>query len=300
MWNMLSHGEDDAVADASSSSKHGLTGVTHATVDVGGITVDYSDSRPGDPQRPLILVHGTSGSTVSSFSALHPMLAMRRRVIALDLVDPAAGEATAEHYIDQVLAVVKAVGFPGPVDIAGYSFGSVIVARLAARHPQLVRRLVLIAGWAKTDAQQQLRNDIWVALSTGDPRAFGDFTVFTAYSAGYLNSLTPIDLARMREESQHTTGRAVKMRFNRTVDISDDLEQIDAETLVIGCTEDQMVPVHHTRRLFGGIRNACYAEVVAGHGVVLERPAELFITIENFLSDPAPIVPGTVLERTHV
>jgi pimeloyl-ACP methyl ester carboxylesterase len=278
----------------------GLSGVAAATVDVGGQTVRVYDSGPLDPGRPLVLVHGTSGSAASSFSSLHPMLAMRRRVIALDLVDPVEGDATADHYVAQIAAVIAEVGFSGLVDVAGYSFGSVIVARLAARHPELVRRLVLIAGWAKSDAQQRLRNDIWSALSRENPVALGDFTVFTAHSAGYLNALPPADLDRMRATAQSTTDRAVKMRFNRTVDIVDDLEQIDAETLVIGCSEDQMVPVHHTRQLFGGIRNACYAEIVSGHGVVLERPAEVFMMVDDFLANPSPIVPGTVLERIHV
>lgn len=279
-----------------------LHGVEHGTTEVDGVSVSYYDSGLGADGHPLLLLlHGSSGSAQTSFASLHPMLAMRRRVVAFDFVDPIdAGDAMSDHYLAQVDGVLAAIDATTAVDVAGYSFGAVIAAQFAARAPKAVRRLVLIAGWATTDAQQRLRNDLWFAVADRCHDALGEFAVLTAHSPRYLNALSAPELANLREQTaQAILNRATKMHFNRAVDIREALERIEAETLVIGCSEDQMAPVHHSHYLFGAIYNACYAEVSAGHAVLAERPAEVSTIMTRFLDDPEPIKPGTVVENTH-
>ncbi|MER5418861.1 alpha/beta fold hydrolase [Streptosporangium roseum] len=64
------------------------------------------------------------------------------------------------------------------------------------------------------------------------------------------------------------------------------LPLITAPTLVIGNTQDYLVPVEHSRELHRLIPGSRYAELDSGHVVVLERPAELTELIREFIGTP--------------
>ncbi|MGH1565347.1 alpha/beta fold hydrolase [Mumia sp. DW29H23] len=262
----------------------------------------YDSTDPDDPRTPVVLLHGTGGTATSHFWALFPMLAEHHRVLALDFTDPAPadGDADTTWYVEQVEALVAELSPNRRVAVVGYSFGAVVAAAFAGRRQDLVESLVLVAGWTRTDPQQQLRNEIWSRLHAEGSSALAEFMVFTAYSPAYLLARTAPELAGLVANAGAGRDRAVMMRFNRTVDISEDVAAIAAPTLVVGCTADQMVPPHHARLLFGGIRDARYAEVRSGHAVVHERPAELYHLIDPFLTDPARTTPGDVILQEAV
>jgi pimeloyl-ACP methyl ester carboxylesterase len=255
--------------------------------DLGAGSLEHGISI-GSPKPPVVLLHGTGGSAETNFWALYPMLAMRHRVIAFDFVDPSDVNQTGtlDEYVAQAVAVIEAVRDDGPCHVVGYSFGAVIALALAAKRPDLVAALVSIAGWATTDAHQLMRNSIWQQLYDEQSPALAEFMVFTAYSHRFILAKTPAELEELILSVQNGPDRSAKMRFNRTVAIAELLIHVAAPTLVIGCTEDMMVPVKHARLLYGGIDNARYVEVIAGHAVVHERPAELFTLIDTFLKDP--------------
>jgi pimeloyl-ACP methyl ester carboxylesterase len=253
------------------------------------------------PKPAVVLLHGTAGSAENSFWALYPILAMRHRVVAFDFVDPSDVNQTGtlEEYVAQAVAVIEAVGDDGPCHVVGYSFGAVIAIALAAQHPDLVAALVLIAGWATTDAHQLMRNSIWQQLYDEQSPALARFMVLTGYSHRFILARTPAELEELISSVGNGPDRSAKMRFNRTVAIADLLSHIPSPTLVIGCSEDITAPVRHSRLLFGGIDNARYAEVIAGHAVVHERPAELFTLIDTFLNDPEATPASHQFGATH-
>jgi len=266
-----------------------------------GAGLDERDPSIGLPNPPVVLLHGTGGSAENSFWALYPMLAMRHRVVAFDFVDPSDVNQTGtlEEYVAQAVAVIDTVRDGGPCHVVGYSFGAEIASALAAQRSDLVAALVLIAGWSTTDAHQLMRNSIWQQLYDEQSAALAEFMVFTGYSHRFILAKTPAELKELISSVRNGPDRSAKMRFNRTVAIADLLSQITAPTLVIGCTEDIMAPVRHSRVIFGGIDNARYAEVIAGHGVVHERPAELFTLIDTFLKDPEATPASHQFGATH-
>jgi 3-oxoadipate enol-lactonase len=104
------------------------------------------DEGRGDP---LVLVHG-AGTSGAIWRRATPVLAQRRRVIAPDLPgyggSPAAGPGFAlEAVSDRLAAGLEEAGVPAPYDLVGHSMGGGIAILLAARHPERVRRLVLVA-----------------------------------------------------------------------------------------------------------------------------------------------------------
>ncbi|ANY17865.1 alpha/beta fold hydrolase [Bordetella pseudohinzii] len=265
-------------------------------VSAGDVPVTYYDSAPGAAEaKTIVLLHGTGGSAENNFWALFPMLAMRHRVVALDFVDPETPGAQA--YLDQVQAVVQALD--GPVHLVGYSFGAVIGALYAARHGGQLASLTLVAGWLKTDAQQRLRNDIWRSLYESGHDALAPFSVFTNFSQAFLNAKNDAELDALIQGVRTGPDRSRKMAFNRDVDIGAEAAAIAVPSLVIACTQDQMAPLRHSRLLFGSIKNCRYAEIHAGHGVVHERPSELFIMIDSFVRQPDGWPAGHVVQNSH-
>src|SRR5690242_9882520 len=100
---------------------------------------------------PLVLLHGGSGSWTHWIRNVAPLAAAGRRVLVPDL--PGFGDSArppGNGDADGVVPVL-AEGLPyllgmQPVDIAGFSFGGLCGGLLAAAHPELVRRLVLVGA----------------------------------------------------------------------------------------------------------------------------------------------------------
>lgn len=266
-----------------------------------GPVVFYDSVAGRDRHGTIVLLHGTGGSAENNFRALFPMLAMSYRVVTLDFVDPERPSPTLDlsYYVAQAVSVIEQARPESPVTLVGYSFGATVAVQLAADRPDLIERLVLVAGWIKTDQQQLLRNDVWTSLHRDRHPALAQFMVLTAYSAAFLIGRTPAEFSAIVEGTAAGPDRAVKMDLNRRIDVTEAIARITADTLVVGCTEDAMVPIHHAKALFGGIERARYAEVPSGHAVVHERPAQLAQLIQAFIEDPERVPAGGILTTGH-
>lgn len=107
----------------------------------------------GDPDAPpLLALHGWLDNA-ASFVRLAPLLARRRRVVALDM--PGHGRsahlpATLHRYhiidqVDVVLGVADALGWTR-FDLLGHSLGAGVASLTAAAAPRRIDRLLLIEG----------------------------------------------------------------------------------------------------------------------------------------------------------
>jgi len=96
-----------------------------------------------------------------------PAYAQRRQVIAVDLQGHGRSSLgnrpiRCEAIADDLAALLKRLG-RAKVDVLGYSFGGCVALRLAAQHPALVRRLVLVSapfaddGWYPEMRAQQVQ-----------------------------------------------------------------------------------------------------------------------------------------------
>lgn len=273
------------------------TGVVTRQVEVNGVAVTYHEAGQANTDTaPIVLVHGTSGSTMGHFGFLFPLLAVRHRVISLDLTNPLKGgeKLELEDLEAQVLGVIAETSPTRPVTLLGYSLGAVITASIAAKKPDLIGNLVLLTGWIKTDMMMTLFNRTWHALRKAGSPQLDDFTVYAAFGAPFLGSKTFEDMAGGAAMPLDEFVDA-QMEMNARIDISELVPQIKATTLIIGCTHDQMVPIHHSRALFGMIDDARYAELASGHAVVFERPAEVVRLVDRFAADPQEYVAGATI-----
>ncbi|QOR71624.1 alpha/beta hydrolase [Ruania alkalisoli] len=273
------------------------SGAIVSEITVGDVTVTLCDSAPGSEPTggsggAAMLVHGTGGSTATDYWALYPMLAAVRRTIGLDLTPGA--RPTVDGLARQVRSAIDGAA-GGPVHLIGYSLGAVVAAKAAAETPELTATLTLINGWRRTDRHQQLRNRAWRTLLAEGSQAFGDLTLATAHAPVFLRELPEYQLQSLYERRRARRDPRAELELNASIDITDALGRITAPTLVIGSRSDAMVPVHHSRELFGAIENARYLEIDAGHAALSERPAEIFAAIEDHIGSPRAVPAGTVL-----
>lgn len=132
-----------------------------AYADVNGLHLYYETFEPtglGSAQaaaRTLILLHGGLG-TGEMFDSIIPALTEGRRVITVDL--QAHGRtADIDRPIDprlmaqDVAELIRHLGLE-KADVLGYSLGGEVAVNLAARHPELIDRAVLVSANATRDS----------------------------------------------------------------------------------------------------------------------------------------------------
>ena len=102
----------------------------------------------------MILLHGGVGA-IEMFGEVLPLLAEGRRVIGVDL--QAHGRTadierpmTFEMMAYDVAALIEHLGL-GEADVMGYSLGGGVALQTAIRHPEVVRKLVLVSTPFKCD-----------------------------------------------------------------------------------------------------------------------------------------------------
>jgi pimeloyl-ACP methyl ester carboxylesterase len=257
------------------------------TTTAAGTTVHYSTAGTGPG---LVLVPGTGLSAQINYGHLLDAFTASRTVVLADYAgggettDP-GGELTVDVLAEQIAAATAAASPGAPVDLVGYSLGAVVAAAVAATRPELVRRLVLVAGWPDAgDARHDLNIDLWLRLEQTDHDLLNRFLAVQVFGAPFLSMIGEPGVRQFIEAGPPITpGMRRHLEVDRSADLSGLLGRITAPTLVVGLTRDQVIPVERVRALHAAIAGAEYAEIDSGHGVVFERPEELVATVQKFV-----------------
>jgi pimeloyl-ACP methyl ester carboxylesterase len=122
--------------------------VRDATVTPGGDRIRWAELPGQEPAR--VYVHGLGATSPAYFAqaAAHPLLTGRRSLL-VDLLGhgisdrPTDFDYRLESHADALAATLTHAGVSG-VELIAHSMGGSVAVVLAARHPQLVSRLVLV------------------------------------------------------------------------------------------------------------------------------------------------------------
>lgn len=238
----------------------------------------------------VVLIHGTGADAESNWGPLIESLSSSYTVLAPNL--PGAG-ATAPPTVtlelpelaDQVVATVRAGGAVGGFHLVGHSLGAVVAAAVAARHPGLVRSLLLHAGWATTAPREALMFDLWSRLLRTDPELLARLLVLEAMSPAMLAQADPTQLDEMVAgfTSMLDTRIVGQLELDARIDLAADLGAIAAATLVLASADDRIIPPRHQQALAAAIPQALYREVPGGHGLPFEDPAGFFDTVTEWV-----------------
>jgi pimeloyl-ACP methyl ester carboxylesterase len=246
----------------------------------------YWESR-GSGGTPLVLLHGGYG-LASTFDGLAGQLAAGRQVIALELqghghTADIDRPFSWDDFGEDVAAVIRHLGL-GPVDLLGYSLGGITGLRCAIRHPEAVRKLVVISA--------PCRRSAWF------PEVIAGFDQMTAATLFDLLRQGPpyAEWAKVAPDpsSFPTLIDKTGALLRRPYDWSAEVARLDVPVLLVYGDSDSIPPSHAAEfysLLGGGQRDA------GGDGS-LPTPSRLAIvpgrTHYNMLE--APLLPAMIAE----
>lgn len=264
------------------------------SVVAAGIRTNVHDLGSGPP---LLLIHG-SGPGVSAWANWRlamPELARQARVIAPDMVGYGYTERPADQRYGMDTWIGQAVGLLDALDIektdlVGNSFGGALALALTIRHPQRVRRLVLMGSVGVRFPITTELDAAWGYTPTLDNmrRLLDNFA--------YDRRLVTDELARLRYAASIQPGfqESFSAMFppprQRWVDAmasrEEDIGRLPHETLVIHGREDRVIPLSNSLTLASRIsRSQLHVFGRCGHWTQIEHAARFARLVCNFLAE---------------
>lgn len=146
-------------------------------VDLAWFEAGPTESSADEALPPLLLVHGFTGHR-DDWIEVVPILAARRRTIAMDLRGHGDSKATSadsdysfEQLVKDVIGLLDHLGIDR-CDLLGHSVGGMVVQRVALAHPERIRSLVFMNTAPEVPAA--LRRDAWAkATEIAEARGMG-------------------------------------------------------------------------------------------------------------------------------
>jgi len=247
---------------------------------------------------PLLYLHGFADvhSVKDGWMPFHERLAQRARVIAPahpgcaqsdENKDVDGIEDVVFHYLE-VLDALKLTQF----DLVGSCVGGWIAAELAARHPEKIRKLVLI-GAAGLFVQGALIGDVFMMAQPerGSSNAGLRAMLFAGADQPLALQLFPDGMGDIEEELRRyqmlRLGSRIgfKPPYFYNYSLRNRLHRITSPALVIWGEKDNMVPHAHGETYAKLIPNAKLTVIPgAGHSVHVEKPEETAKLVSDFLA----------------
>ncbi len=248
---------------------------------VNGLNMYYEIHGQGDI--PLVLIHGGGSTIETSFGKILPLFAAHYKVIAVELQahgrtsDRDAPESF-EQDADDVAALLNYLKVE-KANVLGFSNGGSTALQMAIRHPEVVHKIIVVAGATKRD---------------GFMPGFFDFM----QNASLDNMPADLKTAFLKVNPSETGLLAMfnkdKQRMINFKDWPDeDLQTIKAPTLLISAYQDVVTPEHNLQMarlikgaevvILPGFHGACLGE--AGSKGGSQQPLVTTILVQEFLNE---------------
>ncbi|MGY0489413.1 alpha/beta fold hydrolase [Streptomyces sp. WG-D5] len=216
----------------------------------------------------LLLAHGAGGGIAENFGLVRDDLARDHTLVGPHY--PGAGGSPAaiepldlDDLADRLVAAAVAAG-QDSFAVLGESLGSAVAVRIATRHPERVRALVLTAGFAVADPVLALAAQLIKSLAAaGQWQDVARFALLSCMSPADLTDLEPADLDEPVAQTLAGMPPGMLDHFDLVsrVDVRADLAKVSAPTLVVVPTGDRLVLPASSHRLAAGIPGAQLVEL---------------------------------------
>jgi pimeloyl-ACP methyl ester carboxylesterase len=208
---------------------------------------------------PVVLVHGLAGSW-RWWRHIAPELAREHTVHVVDL--PRRQALDPDELVDRIADRFDSIG---PATYVGHSLGGLLSVRLAARHPETVSRLVLVAP-----AGIPGRSPAGSILPLG--------SALVRAGPGFFPRLV-VDTLRSGPLAVMVAGVRVLSH-----DVRPDLAAVRAPTLLLWGERDPLIPRDHAHDFLAALPDA-RLELIPGaaHVPMLERPGAVSRAVLAFL-----------------
>ena len=255
-------------------------------IEANGAGLRYELS--GSGERTIVLIHEMGGS-LESWDEVAPRLAARGRVLRYDtrgagLSEKVRGVLSIDTMVDDLAALVDAVGIGGKVALAGIAVGAAIALHAAVRLSGRVsaavvtspaigiaaeRRAAVLANVDRLE-RDGLRSVVDGSMANGYPDELrGHAARFAAFRARWLGN-DPASYAAI-------------YRMLAGMDFAAEIASITCPVLVLGGSFDRVRPPALAEPVARAIPGARYQVLESGHYMAVQTPELLAMTIADFL-----------------
>ncbi len=254
-----------------------------------GCRVTYDVSGNGEA---LLLIPGLGGAA-GFWNDIVPLLADRYMIIAFDhrgtaRSDRPPGKYAISRIARDAVEILRAENVE-KAHIAGHSTGGMVAQFIALDAPEAVRSLTISGSWEKPDARfiAMFEARLGVLRAAG-PREYQKLTHALGFPSAFLEAHAGLLERAIENADGALSPREVaeaRIEMLLSGERSGELHRIAAPTLVIGATDDALIPFSHSRTLAAMIPGARLAVIDGAHFFPRVHPGQYAKTLRDFLEE---------------
>jgi pimeloyl-ACP methyl ester carboxylesterase len=265
------------------------------SVVIDGLRVAYTDISTSQGS-PVVFLHGVGGSS-NWFAETYKQLLSIRRVVGVDWIgfgksDKPRLDDAVPFYVELLPRFLDLLEIPR-ASLVGHSMGGLVASYFAARHPERVERLVLVAPAGVREVPADARpaiQEFWSYnriqnMDATERRAWWETLV-----AGWNDSLERLlqlhlELAESLDHREWCRASEAAIASVLAHPVKDRLAEIEAPTLVIWGVADQIVPFSLAAATCDAIPQAQLLAIEGcGHLPMFEKPDEFNSAVVEFVT----------------
>jgi 3-oxoadipate enol-lactonase len=262
-----------------------------ATIDVNGTTINYADEGPRDA--PALVFAHSMFFDHRMFAAQAEAFADGYRVIRYDLRGQGDSQRHPREHLDfdtqteDARQLIEQLGLRD-VTFVGNSMGGFIGLRLAARHPDALRSLVVLGTSADAEEQAEVMDALaTIVRQQGIAPVIDNVLTFMLGETSLTDPSRAEVLASARATLASRTEEYADAAWHiaHRPAILDELPNIAAPVTVVAGTEDRTYPPPKSEQIVAHIPHARLIVMErTGHVHALENPDAVNAVLEDHLS----------------
>jgi 3-oxoadipate enol-lactonase len=259
-------------------------------IEANGIVLEYQLDGPEDG-KPLVLLHELGGSIESWDALISSLQQAGHRILRWNWRGTGAsekirGDLEVETMCADLAALMDALRFPQPANVAGTALGGGIALAFAARYPTKVRRLAIsspaIGGMSGIEAMLRARAD---DVEQSGMRGEVDNSLSRSYPVKYRISLEAFTAYRNRWVANDPGSYASHNRMLAGMDERPNLVKIACPTIVLAGKDDRLLVPTAMKEIADAIPGAGFQELLTGHFLPVNTPNLWAATVLPWLNE---------------